>query len=46
MDEQLHFQQLNEDTEVDVAIAGGGMAGIVSAYMLAKDGKKNCLAGG
>lgn len=34
------FPKLSEDLTVDVAIAGGGLAGLLSAYELAKAGKK------
>lgn len=34
------FPSLNEDIEVDVAIVGGGITGITSAYLLANEGLK------
>jgi len=34
------FEQLKSDTEVDVAIVGGGIVGITSAYMLKQNGLK------
>ncbi len=34
------FPKLNRDIATDVVIIGGGLAGIMSAYMLAKAGKK------
>lgn len=34
------FPKLTKDIETDVAIVGGGLAGLFSAYMLAKAGKK------
>jgi glycine/D-amino acid oxidase-like deaminating enzyme len=34
------YPKLSKDTTVDVAIAGGGLAGLLSAYILAKTGKK------
>lgn len=37
------FKQLLGDKDCDVAIIGGGMAGILSAYSLAKAGKKVTL---
>lgn len=35
----LLFSHLNTDINVDVAIVGGGIAGITCAYMLVKEGK-------
>lgn len=35
-----HMSQLTEDHEADVAIIGGGIAGLTSAYLLAKAGKR------
>ncbi|UJL48043.1 FAD-dependent oxidoreductase [Virgibacillus sp. NKC19-16] len=37
------YKKLAENTEVDVAIAGGGIAGVTTAYLLAKEGKKVAL---
>lgn len=37
------FRNLTGDITVDVAIIGGGMTGITSAYLLAKEGKKVAL---
>ncbi len=34
------FPKLTDDIDTDVAIAGGGLAGLLSAYMLAKSGKR------
>ncbi len=34
------FESLNDDVEVDVAIVGGGIVGITSAYLLKKEGYK------
>ena len=34
------FPTLQEDIEVDVAIVGGGITGITSAYLLANEGLK------
>ena len=34
------FPALERNIEVDVAIVGGGITGITSAYLLAKSGKK------
>lgn len=39
----LKYQKLAENTEVDVAIVGGGIAGVTTAYFLAKEGKKVAL---
>ena len=35
----LRFNKLNRDISVDVAIVGGGIAGITTAYLLSKSGK-------
>lgn len=37
------YNHLNMDVDVDVVVAGGGIAGITTAYMLAKEGKKVAL---
>ncbi|GAE29737.1 FAD-dependent oxidoreductase [Halalkalibacter hemicellulosilyticus] len=37
------FPSLNEDLDVDVAIVGGGITGLTSAYLLAKEGMKVAL---
>ena len=34
------FEQLNDDIDVDVAIIGGGIVGIASAFMLKQSGLK------
>lgn len=34
------FPQIKEDIDVDVCIVGGGITGIISAYLLAKEGLK------
>lgn len=36
----LSFQRLEGDIKVDVAIVGGGIAGMTCAYLLCKEGKK------
>jgi glycine/D-amino acid oxidase-like deaminating enzyme len=36
---QLKFNKLNQNISVDVAIVGGGIAGITTAYLLSKSGK-------
>ncbi|MGV3487583.1 MAG: FAD-dependent oxidoreductase [Tuberibacillus sp.] len=37
------FEPLNEDLEVDVAVVGAGMTGIISAYLLIQEGLKVAL---
>ncbi|MCM3588213.1 FAD-dependent oxidoreductase [Mesobacillus maritimus] len=37
------FPKLEGDLDVEVAVIGGGMTGITSAYLLAKEGKKVAL---
>ena len=37
------FSTLNEDLSVDVCIIGGGIAGLTTAYLLMKEGKKVCV---
>ena len=43
MKQSPSFPALQENITMDVAIVGGGIAGIVSAYLLAKAGKKIVL---
>lgn len=38
--ERIEFPRLERDIEVDVAIIGGGITGITTAYCLSKEGKK------
>lgn len=38
--QKTNYPALENDIEVDVAIVGGGITGITSAYLLAKEGKK------
>lgn len=37
------YQSLKEDFSADVCIIGGGIAGLTSAYLLMKEGKKVCI---
>lgn len=37
---QTKYESLNDDLEVDVAIVGGGITGITSAYLLKQEGYK------
>lgn len=34
------YPQLNEDTDADVAVVGGGISGLTTAYLLAKAGEE------
>jgi hypothetical protein len=36
------YPALREDTETDVAIVGGGISGLTTAYLLAKAGANQC----
>lgn len=38
-----HFSTMTEDISVDVCVVGGGIAGLTSAYLLLKEGKKVCI---
>lgn len=42
-EKKLNYKKLDKNIEVDIAIAGGGIAGITTAYLLAKAGKKVAL---
>lgn len=37
---KVEYSTLKKDIEVDVAIVGAGIAGLTTAYFLAKAGKK------
>lgn len=39
----LRFNKLNQNISVDVAIVGGGIAGITTAYLLSRSGKTVAL---
>lgn len=41
--EMIHFMPLHRDVDADVCIIGGGIAGLTTAYLLMKEGKKICL---
>ncbi|MCL2756405.1 MAG: FAD-dependent oxidoreductase [Firmicutes bacterium] len=41
--EQKKFDQLQSDIKCDVAIIGGGIAGLMSAFHLVKAGKRVCI---
>lgn len=40
---RTRFPQLTQKVKADVAVAGGGLAGVFCAYLLAKEGKKVVL---
>lgn len=41
--EQPLYPQLKEDVSCDVCVVGGGIAGLTTAYLLTKEGKKVVL---
>lgn len=41
--EKPKYPPLNQDIKVDVVIVGGGLSGVISAYLLCKEGKKVAL---
>lgn len=41
--EMPFFRELQEDVEADVCVVGGGMGGLTTAYLLAKEGKNVCV---
>jgi glycine/D-amino acid oxidase-like deaminating enzyme/nitrite reductase/ring-hydroxylating ferredoxin subunit len=41
--EPLSFEKLNENIDTDILVIGGGIAGLTTAYCLAKEGRKVIL---
>ncbi|RPI84985.1 MAG: FAD-binding oxidoreductase, partial [Nitrosopumilales archaeon] len=39
----VKFKKLSENISVDVAIVGGGIAGVTTAYLISKSGKSVAL---
>ena len=39
----LNFEKLNQNLEIDILVVGGGIAGITTAYCLAKEGRSVIL---
>lgn len=39
----IEFEKLNQDTDTDILIIGGGISGLTAAYCLAKEGRKVVL---
>ena len=43
MDQPLSYEVLNSDIEADILVIGGGIAGLTTAFCLAKEGRKVVL---
>ena len=43
IDQPLSYEVLNNDIDTDILVIGGGIAGLTTAYCLAKEGRKVVL---